>query len=249
LTSFSNATVFRAAVFWAEEEDNMLRIQIVTAILAISIAQAGQTQAGTISTLPSWDGSTSVSAFGYPDSATYGQTVTATSQSNVLNSFAFEMSVRSSLSFRGEVFAWDGTKATGSALFESAVKHTTSSAFQLVTFDTGGLHLQSGQQYVLFASISKDYAANLNSDSGSWGTQFTDTYSGGQFVYLNNGGNASAWTSDAWSTIDIGSDAAFTAEFATESVPEPTSIALFGIGGLAAACGAYRRRQQATHAN
>jgi hypothetical protein len=224
----------------------MQRIQIISAIFALLCASAELAQAGLIDTRPSWNGSSSISQFGYPDSSTFGQTVTASSQDHTLNSFAFEVKLPSAMSFRGEVYAWDGTKATGPALFESGVTHTTSNTFQLITFNTGGLDLQNGHQYVLFASTARDFASNSSVDTGVWASSGLDSYSGGQFVFLNNLGNSSAWTSEAWTTDYIGAgDLAFTADFAAESVPEPTSMALLGSGVIAAACGAYRRRKQA----
>jgi len=63
-----------------------------------------------------------------------------------------------------------------------------------------GIVLSAGQQYVLFASTSKD-PAQPNA-AGKWGAVVTNTvYSGGQFVYLNNGADPALWTSRSWSAI------------------------------------------------
>jgi hypothetical protein len=204
-----------------------------------------------IDTTGAWNGSSNISSFGYPDTATYGQTVTASNALGTqLNSFSFEIRLPTAVLFRGEVYAWSGTQATGPALFESAATHTTSAtSFQEITFNTGGVQLTAGQQYVLFASISKDYAADVNAGQGTWGSSLTDTYSGGQFVYINNGGNSSQWTGAAWTTDYIGNgDLAFKADFsapvAPPAVPEPASLTLVGLGAAGLMGYAWRRRKQ-----
>lgn len=123
------------------------------------------------------------------------------------------------MAFRGEIYAWDGSKATGSALYESAAVSTTNgSAFEVVTFTTGGTTVVAGQQYVLFASSSKDNAGH--SGSGHWGTTFTNTpIVPGQFVFLNNGVSVIAWTTNTWSTFP--QDLAMTATF-DDPVAAPT---------------------------
>ena len=101
---------------------------------------------------------------------------------------------------RGEVYAWDGSKATGSALFESApVTITNSSSYQLVTFNTGAITLQPGN-YVLFASTSRDQSG-APSSACRWGSVVNTAYPPGNFVYMNNATNVAMWTSSTWNTI------------------------------------------------
>ena len=90
----------------------------------------------------------------------------------------------STLRFRAELYAWDGAKATGPALWESTPRTLTlSDDFQPVTFTTGGVPLTAGQQYVFFGSVSKDYQQSANSTG--WGfVGFTiDAYSGGALFF------------------------------------------------------------------
>jgi hypothetical protein len=155
-----------------------------------------------IDTTPYWDGVEYISSFGMPNTATYGQTISMTEGSATLTQFSFFMAVTPTAVFRGFVFGWDGSKATGTPLFESAPMSTTQGVnFEEVVFNIpNGMVLNADQQYVLFASTSID-PAQPNS-AGKWGAIITNTvYSGGQFVYLNNGDNPSLWTSTAWSTI------------------------------------------------
>ncbi|MGC8724858.1 MAG: hypothetical protein ACP5VF_13455 [Acidobacteriota bacterium] len=139
------------------------------ALGSFSAAAAG------IDTTPSWNGSDFISSFGYPDTATYGQTITAPPAGASLQSFTFYMNLPASCTFQGEVYAWDGTKATGAALWEGPSMHTSGSgSFEAVTFNTGGVPLAPSAQYVLFASVSK----LSGSGSGSWGFIWSDVYSG-----------------------------------------------------------------------
>jgi hypothetical protein len=185
--------------------------------------------AGTIlDTASGWNGSDNAIFFGSPDTSTYGETITAPITDTVLQSFTFYMQVPTALKFRGYVYAWDGTKATGSALYESAPFSTTNaSLFEPITFNTAGVNLIPGQKYVLFATISKDYVTNLN--QGAWGALHSDVYTGGQYVFINNGGDFSQITSRTWSNIPgatdynpygTGWDLAFKATFA----PPPADI-------------------------
>ncbi len=166
-----------------------------------------------IDTTPSWNGSQSVCCFAYPDSATYGQTITAPVSGASLQSFTFYMNLPASCTFQGEVYAWDGIKATGPALWEGPSMHTSGSgSFEAITFTPGGVPLAPSAQYVIFASLSKQ----SGSGGGSWGSIITEAYSGGDFVYINNGNDPSQWTSMPWTiTWPSAQDLAFKVVFGT----------------------------------
>ena len=175
----------------------------------------------TIGNYPPWNGSLA-SGFGVSGAPsyftpTYGQTVTVPPTDTVLHRFTFYADLPANLLFRGEVYAWDPNtvdpanpyalgSATGSALYESGQMHTTSygsgSAPQPITFNIpGGLPLTAGAQYVLFFTTSRDYAANAAAnitDTGFVGYTATDTYSGGDLVYVDDGGDPNNWTTLAW---------------------------------------------------
>jgi hypothetical protein len=207
-------------------EENMKRFMVyVSFTLLLLLGGAGQVQAvTTIDTTPYWDGSSSVAEFGYPDTATYGQVVTAPLTSDtVLKSFSFYMNLPDTCTFRGYVYLWDGSKAAGSALYESPTMSTTGSGnFEEITFNTGGIALTPGYQYVLFASTSKDTGSGV----GIWGQpQDQDVYpgSGNGFVYINNGADASQWTLYNWDQNFLGTDGdlAFKATFVNFLIPAP----------------------------
>jgi VPDSG-CTERM motif len=189
---------------------------------------------------PGWNGSSGVYNFGLPNTATYGQTVTAPLLDSYLSSFSFEMALPSSATFKGYVFAWDGNKATGSTLYTSPVMSTLGGGFQEITFNTGVVSLNPGGTYVLFASASE---VPTSSGTGGWGQPGnSNPYSGGAFVFINNGTNASQWTTTNWvqDFLGTGGDLAFKATFT--NVPASgvsdggSTIALLGLalGGVAA---------------
>ena len=131
-----------------------------------------------------------------------------------LQSFSFYIDLTDTCTFRGYVYAWDGAKATGAALYESSNTATVGSGnFEKIDFKTGGIALAPGARYVLFASASKTTCTS----TGTWGiTGSGDVYSGGNFVFLNNGTNPSLWTTNTWNVY--ARDLAFTATFAKSTI-------------------------------
>lgn len=181
---------------------------------AATFACAAGNPAFAITTYKSWDGSMSVIPFGCPNTSTYGQVITIPNGRTHLGKFHFSWVNlgTGSMKVRGEVYAWDGTKATGSALYESAPKNISFSdgLFHRVTFQANLIPVTAGAQYVIFASIDKDYEDCTNNYEVGWGYIGSDVYPGGTFVYQNNGGDESQWTGSAWTTFG-GSDVAFKA--------------------------------------
>jgi hypothetical protein len=169
----------------------------------------------TISTFGSWDGSNTISSFGKPDTATYGQTVVVPAGVAALSSFTFDVALPTNLVFRGEVYAWNGSRATGPALWEGAPMSTSTSGFQEITFRPDA-RVNPGSQLVLFASVSKDYGAS-GAGSGTWAFISSSPYPDGTFVYENNGNDPSQWTNTAWS--NYGDNLAFKATFGDYVAP------------------------------
>ena len=80
---------------------------------------------------------------------------------------------------------------------------TGSGGFEAITFNTGGINLTTGSQYILFATISNYYTPP--NSAGIWGfigdnTGYPPTY----FAFYNNGGDFSALTTSDWDFPTIG---------------------------------------------
>jgi hypothetical protein len=150
-------------------------------------------QQPSINTFPNWNGSSFISSFGVVNTATYGQTINV-SATTPLNSFSFQISCNAAVNFRGHVYAWNGTMATGPSLFDSGIQSLPGdNVFHQVTFNTPSLSLPAGN-YVLFASTSQDQGGAPPS-ACNWGAITNNsTYPFGQFVFENNGTDTTQWT-------------------------------------------------------
>jgi len=209
------------------------RVSKWIAIAALALTATSSMAYTLVDTNPAWDGTTFISSFGNPNTATYGQTITAPPGEGALTSFSFQINDQGNvLPFQGAVYAWDAVnaRATGSALYLSAPVTTTgTNTFVRFTF-TPNVPMTPGQQYVIMATTSYN-----QSTPGvmRWGAVANNTtYTGGQFVFINNGSNTAAWTTQSWSTI--AQDLAFTAVFGTPVVPALDQWALLLLAALVA---------------
>lgn len=215
-------------------------------ILASSLWLAA---AASYATLISTGGGSFVQSFGKTNTQTYGQTVTA--DDSVLSSFSFWLGPTStnfptpsnpSLNMMAYVYAWDDalSMATGPALYTSGVfthNATPSSPFTEYVINTGGVSVSAGSSYALFFSTS----GLSGSGRIQWEAATSDAYAGGNFVFLNNGEDLTAFTSSGWGQ-GFASDLRFTADFVAAAVPEPSIWALL-MAGLLACAGLTRVRR------
>jgi outer membrane autotransporter protein len=188
----------------------------VAALLTAACVDNGAL-AQNIDTTPQWNGTTFISSWGMPNTATYGQTITPTGlgQSR-LTGFTFELFQQSGTppQYQAFVFQWDATnnRITGPALFTSGILTAPAgAAFVAVNIPTpGGVALNPGTQYVLMFTTSS--VSQVNTSAYRWGALTNNTtYPGGQFVFNNNGTNFGSLSTTNWSFI--AEDLAFIATF------------------------------------
>ncbi len=192
--------------------------------LCLPLFALGSDPAFAVNTLKDWDGQQFVEQFGCPDTQTYGQVISVRRTVHHLNKFAFELANGElfgpdprSMVVRGEVYAWDGSKAAGPALYESNPRTISypydDLNFHKETFRPSMLSLLPGK-YIVFLSIAKDYQQCGSPAFGyelKWGAVDGSAYNGGSFYYQNDTGyGASAWTTFPWAATH--GDLAFTAD-------------------------------------
>ena len=202
--------------------------------IALSLAFAGSLMADAgFNTIGVWNGSTFISSFGVVNTASYAQTITINTATPV-TSFGFEIgNCGASVTLRGEIYAWDAvnSKATGSALYESAPTAIPNGSFQPVSFAPTGLTLAPGT-YVLFITTTRDQTGAPTSGCRV-GSVDQAAYAGGSFYFTNNGTDPTLWTTAAWT--HIASNLAFQVNTpnAGSGTPLPSTL-LLGLAGLMA---------------
>lgn len=213
---------------------------LAVAVLYLASAAPAFSTAFTIDTTPP---NTNIATFGYPNTATYGQTITAVAGTTQLDSFTFNIQTGGVITYRAYVMAWNGTNATGPILFQTGDQMATGNQFY--TYHTSGINLSAGSQYVLFVSVSNNYF--VGNSSGVMAARHDNPYAGGAFVYSNNSGNFGLLSTTPWSSF-TSFDLAFVAQFSSPNgpapVPEPAAIFLLGTGLTGLAGYARRRRNK-----
>jgi hypothetical protein len=185
-------------------------------VASTALAAAGSTFADTI-----YDNFTGYSdfwhSFGYPDTATYGETFRAPTNGDVnLQDFGFYMgspSASGNILLRAYIATWTGTHA-GTLLYTSADYDFANTGDDHLTFTTGGLTLTPGVTYVAFLSVSELYC---QSSGSSYVSQGDPTIPGGNFVWYNNGSDFGALFANNWDNTGAKPDWAFNATFTAGS--------------------------------
>jgi hypothetical protein len=252
---------------------------IVATLVGLMLAFAGtqRSEASIIDTYTGWTGG-GIMSFGEGYNATMGQTFTVVAPDTQLDSFSFWLlhswpnpSTLNPLTwptwgnnhynFKAYVMEWDASNLhpTGAQLYSSPLQSPTihyawpysRSDFQQFTFNTGGVRLEAGHQYVAFLCAAGyfDYYVDQYGHSQEliheavFGTRGAgnNPYPGGALYWLNNGNDFSKVTTQSWTDGGWVGDATFQADFSP--IPEPSTLVVWA--GLAAtgAFIAWRRRK------
>lgn len=174
--------------------------------------------------------------FGYPDTSTYGELFTAPNNDTNLASFSFFMGspyVTGNIVLGGYIATWTGFNA-GTLLYSSPLVNYDNLGNEQITFNTGGLTMTPGAQYVMFLSVSQYYGQS----SGQAYVVPGSSVSGlNGFAYYNNSNDFNALFSNSWDAYGLSPDWAVDVQF----TPEPGTLLLLGTGILGG-IGALRRK-------
>ena len=124
------------------------------------------------------------------------------------------------------IATWTGTKA-GLLVYDSGQFTYDNAGNETLSFNTGGVVVHPGEQYIVFLSTSKFHGKSEGSTYFSAGDP-NGNLNG--FAYYNNAGSFDALFSTDWEESGLSPDLAVNLEFA--SVPEPGSLVLTGTGVL-----------------
>lgn len=228
------------------------------AVMVASLGLAVGAHAQLISTETGWNGSDGVSSFGntgpaatgfpqFYNTPIFGQTFSAPTGFNLLNSFRIDVSPRADFNtpttnglFKASVAVYNtATQTIGSVLWSSGnVALSATPGFTAYTFAPMTL-LASAQTYVFFAEEIS------GAGSYKWGGSKADLYTGGTFVYSNTPGGNGVFVPFTTTVADAAFTAVFSNPTALTPVPEPSTYALFGAAGCMALA-ARRRFRRAT---
>jgi hypothetical protein len=156
--------------------------------------------------------------------------------------FAARHSQGAPAGFAAVLTAWDALnlRSTGPVLFAAAplVLDASVSTFVPLLFNTGGVQLVGGSQYVAFLTTSVFFDGVPG--FGEVAAIPADVYSAGGAVALDNGGDLALLQSTPW--LSTPADLAFAAVFSAPSaVPEPSTYGLIAAAFLL--CGVWFRRR------
>lgn len=172
-------------------------------------------------------------------SVAYGQVFTAPI-TGTLNSFTLYLNGGVG-ALRGAVGVWNGPSTYGVGYGESSNLFTSAS----VTSNNAGpytfspnVNVTAGQQYVAYLSVFGESSA-----TGSTTMPKGTNVSGIDYFVWNNDDDPK--NKPSWNYFSDMGDVQFSASFsAVAAVPEPSSLAVFGLGACVAGVGAARRRRR-----
>ncbi len=168
----------------------------------------------------------SIGYFGWPDTTSYGQTFNLAGD-GILSDWTFYATEGSAGNLSFVVASWDGSKAVGSALYDSG---TTAYGGGAAALSFSGINTSlSAGTYIAYLTVA-GVASPVDSSVGFAGSS-SDGGLGGGFYFLNSNGTDPLTLGDTWSDYYVPS-MQFTATIAPIPEPETYAMMLAGLGLL-----------------
>ena len=147
---------------------------------------------------------------------------TTGSSDSVLDSITLDLSTGSGSGFTLSLYADNGSSLPGS-LLETLTGNASPTAGGLVTYTSSGTALAANTTYWWVASVAAPTAGNFS--TVTTGDSAGTSPEGWTFASTYQGNGSGSWN-------NIGSTAQFSVAATIDAVPEPSTLALAGMGGL-----------------
>jgi len=204
-----------------------------------------------IQTDPSWNGTNTISSFGYPNTSTYGEAITTPAGATNVQSVSYWLNESTGFEYQVFIAPWDNSNylipgGLAGAIYISPIQ-TVSKGGSLTEYTVSGINaaVKPGTIYMFGLTIDNVYNYDTSYGAGSQGGDiFANGNSTYYFAWNNDSGNGSMlgenWNNEGCAN-NGGScgNAAWTVTYG--STPEPGSLVLLGTGVLGLA-GVIRRK-------
>ena len=215
--------------------------KLISPIIFISLFSplSKSTLAEDIDTHSSWNGTTSISPWGYSNTLTYGQYFLAPNGVSAVDSFNFYLKPSGSpadIKYKSYLYKFDSTnrKVVGGEIWSSEQKtlSNTTNSFKEITSTVTSGSITPGETYVIFLSAYGQ--GNTSTSRWSFGTHSSNVLDSSEFVYLNSTDPSS--TNNVWNTY-FSFDLAFKLYFEsttlhTEWVQPYAAMQSVGLGSI-----------------
>ena len=229
---------------------------VLPAVLVLVALVALPAGAQVIQTDPGWNGSNTISSFGYPNTATYGEAITTPGGATNVQQVSFWLNEATGFQYQVFIAPWDNNNylipgGLAGAIYVSPVQ-TIASGGTLTQYTVSGINAAVTPGTIYMFGLTIDNVYNNDAQFGA-GSQGGDIFANGNstyyFAWNNDSGNGSLlganWNNEgcANNTGTCG-NAAWTVNYGSGTTPEPSSLVLLGSGALGLA-GVIRRKLKA----